>query len=280
MNPPGPTDDPSTDPGIPESPARVIEVHLKQPPIAVEKASPGKWDERCERGLKAVKVVWEGLKVLAVALLVLVISANWSPIRQFLTSKFGQVVAVRFGGTEIRFAEESRKQATDELKALISTNNPATNWARLSPQFDAALKRLERSQPVVNGSSVLWVDDHPLRNESLIRLLESYGIRVWLALNNEEALTLAKRVPVDLVLSDIGRDAGNESRRTGLDLPGKLFKAGFDWPVIYFVAQYDRWQEAIPPGAQAETRELPELIHLVCEHLERAYYLRVFAGRE
>ncbi len=214
------------------------------------------------------------LKLAASLFLTAVIVFNWRPIWCFLSEKAQGLSAINIAGAEFRFSEKAKDEALERLKVKSQSDAWPTNWAFAFPQLDAARKRMDKVQPYLAGANVLWVNDFPNEIDPLVKLFEAYGIRVWLALDNANAVALARRVPVDLVVSDIYRNSQTETGNTGLELPNQLEAKRLNLPVVYFVATYDPETQRIPAGARAETTDLPELIHLVCDYLERAYFIR------
>lgn len=69
------------------------------------------------------------------------------------------------------------------------------------------------------GARILWVDDHPENNSSLVSALTSLGIQVDLALSTEEALRRIERGGYALVITDLGRREDDvENEMAGRDL--------------------------------------------------------------
>jgi CheY-like chemotaxis protein len=86
---------------------------------------------------------------------------------------------------------------------------------------------------------ILWVDDVPANNRGEIQVLRLRGITVDTATTNKEALSYAKREPYDVVVSDIGRNGG-EQGNAGLELPRLLREAGSSTPVAFYVETVDK----------------------------------------
>lgn len=71
---------------------------------------------------------------------------------------------------------------------------------------------------ILHGKRILWVDDRPTNNVRERQAFEALGIRVDLALNTKEALSLlAPPCPFDLVISDMGRPPDSSAGYTLLD---------------------------------------------------------------
>jgi DNA-binding response OmpR family regulator len=87
--------------------------------------------------------------------------------------------------------------------------------------------------------TILLVDDDALMRRSLAFHLEQAGYRVHTAASAEDALTLVRRTPPDLVLLDIGLP-----EMDGLDALREL-KAEHDLPVIFLTARRRQLDEIL-----------------------------------
>ena len=86
---------------------------------------------------------------------------------------------------------------------------------------------------------ILLVDDDALMRRSLAFNLEQAGFRASAAANAEDALSLARQTPPDLVLLDIGLPGMD-----GLDAI-KRFKEQFHLPVIFVTARHRNLDEVL-----------------------------------
>ena len=86
---------------------------------------------------------------------------------------------------------------------------------------------------------ILLVDDDALMRRSLAFNLEQAGFRASTAANAEDALSLARQNPPDLVLLDIGLPGMD-----GLDAV-KRFKEQFHLPVIFVTARHRNFDEVL-----------------------------------
>lgn len=97
---------------------------------------------------------------------------------------------------------------------------------------DAAISATKDSVQVY--APILWVDDRPGNNTSLVSALTALGIQVDLALTTAEAL---ERLPgrYGLLISDLGRLEGGEQRdMAGRELAIQARKAGFARPIFIY----------------------------------------------
>ncbi len=108
------------------------------------------------------------------------------------------------------------------------------------------LDRLKAAGDTLRETSILWLDDHPVRNAVERRFLARAGIWVETVTSTEEARDALQWARFDLVISDMERDHEEpaplitEVARTLLDAT----------PVIYYVGEVDR-AKGVPPSAHA-----------------------------
>src|SRR5262249_10254076 len=86
---------------------------------------------------------------------------------------------------------------------------------------------------ILNGWSVLVVDDEPDSLEVASRLLRHYGATVWLATNGEEALEVVQEHRPTVVISDLSMPVMDG---WGLIYELKLNRSTIDLPVIALTA--------------------------------------------
>jgi hypothetical protein len=124
------------------------------------------------------------------------------------------------------------------------------------------MQRLSRGKDLLQGASVLWVDDHPEGNRWEIAALEAAGVRVRTVETTRAALAVLPE-GYHLVISDVARGANS---REGLDALPALARVAPGIRVILYVGKF---QPAVPPGAFGITNRPDELLHLVMDALER-----------
>ena len=99
---------------------------------------------------------------------------------------------------------------------------------------------------------LLWVDDHPENNVSIVRALQGLGISVDTVLSTREALAHLERQTYGLIISDLGRfEDGEEQPMAGKDLLDALKERGITTPVIIFAGARGKQleQELLAAGA-------------------------------
>jgi CheY-like chemotaxis protein len=103
----------------------------------------------------------------------------------------------------------------------------------------------------LGGMRILWVDDHPNNNASLVGLLMERGVReVDIARNQEEADRAIAARPPDLLISDVRRGPAPEAGFTHVE---RLVREGlYPGEVVFFTSR-------VTPAREARARELNAL---------------------
>jgi len=180
------------------------------------------------------------------------VAATWTRIKTVFTAQAGRELAPQDTTAASFAALLERSELAQELQTIL--------------EGSSALRRAARVQEVFRGAAILWCDDHPENNEWECTILKLLGASVTPVLDNSEAIGAAKASHFDLVLSDIDRGG----RPEGLSLPSRL-KPVSEARVIYYVGTVD---PTLPPpeGSFGITRHPEELIHLICDVLERTRF--------
>ncbi|WP_147572903.1 response regulator transcription factor [Cellulomonas massiliensis] len=129
---------------------------------------------------------------------------------------------------------------------------------------DAAQKAVKQRGEMAAAAllPVLWVDDNPSNNTSLVDALERVQVHVDLARSTEEALALAASREYGVVITDMGRrEGGKFDPDAGLTLLRELRASGQDVPVFVYTSAraQDRQQDALDAGATLVTSRPTEL---------------------
>jgi CheY-like chemotaxis protein len=124
------------------------------------------------------------------------------------------------------------------------------------------VRRLERSQSVVRGASILWIDDTPQNNANESSILTTFGAQITTAKTSAEAEKQLKKGRFDLVISDIRREGEADKGLRFLEQHSKLPST------IFYVRDCDE-ARGTPPHAFAITNRPHQLLHYVLDALER-----------
>lgn len=205
------------------------------------------------------------------------------PLRSLLDSAASRRFTLKVGGNELTMEEASEQQRAliqDLQQQIVAirqelTAQPHPPTKRL-PDGDFPLAsegtgrpgRAARSgdddspgpapePPVSSPATVLWVDDQPRNNSTLIAHLEEMGLSVETVGSTQEALGLLERRRYDRVITDMGRFEGGTYHATaGIDLVRALRNLGSEVPVIVYTSREQvrsHHEEAEQAGAQLVT---------------------------
>lgn len=115
---------------------------------------------------------------------------------------------------------------------------------------------------------ILWVDDYPINNESVVNLFEDKNIRFDIALTTKQGLELYKSELYDLIITDMGR--GDESD-AGLSLLKELKLLHCKIPIIVYAScrAIERYgDESFRLGAYKVTNGIGSIISVISDILE------------
>jgi CheY-like chemotaxis protein len=130
---------------------------------------------------------------------------------------------------------------------------------------------LESARTLVQGRSVLWVDDNPENNEFETALLRRYGVHVDPVRSTKEALAFLSRGPCDLIISDVSRVEEGVSRPgAGYDLLDALGTSGPRIPLIFYTGAVTRIDVTRARAALGAADDVGNLVNLIVHALTRA----------
>ena len=182
----------------------------------------------------------------------------YTPIRTLVESALKRKFTIKVAGNELTMEEASEQQ-----RAIIS--DIQNKLAELEKQLNANSNagQVEFATESESSKRILWVDDNPKNNSFLVASLEERGVRVDIALSTEEGLEKFKRLPYDIVLSDMGRP---ENEKAGIDLAKKIKSMNPKIPVYIFCGSWaarNLRKEALNAGVTAITSSGTTLLSLL-----------------
>ncbi|HEU5130021.1 MAG TPA: response regulator [Glycomyces sp.] len=127
-----------------------------------------------------------------------------------------------------------------------------------------AATRLSLSTDLLQGGAILWVDDHPEWNESLVRLFRTAGITVDTVDSTDAALHAMSIAPYDLVITDMRREDEPAGETAGMALLDRMVAAGIPTPAVFFSGPADAFA-ALHPRAAVATNSPEELVNCVID---------------
>ncbi|MFI0977621.1 response regulator [Streptomyces sp. NPDC021093] len=181
----------------------------------------------------------------------------WSLRGTIIQRMVPRLTAVRALGVEIELAAELLDRAQSESQTVAT----ATATDRR-----AALGRLEHAADVLQGGRILWIDDHPEGNASLVELFRTAGIEVDVSVSTEEATPLFRRNTYDIIISDIDRDGDQQA---GIAMLRVLERYGIHTPVLIYAGNFDP-ERGVDRRIFGATTMPVELVHYVIDLMERA----------
>jgi len=147
------------------------------------------------------------------------------------------IVAAPPGGANGYYPPPTAPRRTTYAAVPLPPYPQTTAYAQPAAQRGLrAATRLALSADLLQGGAILWVDDHPKWNESLVRLFRTAGITVDTVTSTEEAMAVLAKRSYDLVISDMARQAEPEGDLAGLKLLDGMIAAGIPTPAAFFTS--------------------------------------------
>lgn len=173
------------------------------------------------------------------------------PIRELLP----RVERFEALGMKVDVLQRQLEEAAEKMQTKIEEG-----------QASRLVQRARRLEDVLEGASILWVDDNPGNNRPVERILRSdFGVNVRVAIDTDEAMDSLRHTDFDLVVSDMRRGA---EPTAGLTLLNEMRREDFDQLFIVYSAGFDPAQ-GVPRGVFASTAGPENLLHYVMDALER-----------
>jgi len=178
----------------------------------------------------------------------------------FLTGS-GEAYRRTVGGTKKLSGAELFVALAAPLQAKVTKPREPS----LVASFPSIYRRASLVQGVVCGRRVLWVDDQPSNNFYERLGLAQLGLIVDVAEPTEQALSSARYLRPDVIVSDMAR---NGEQDAGLQLLAALRAEGINTPVIFYVGEVIA-ARGVPAGAFGITDLPDEVLHLILDVIER-----------
>jgi CheY-like chemotaxis protein len=186
------------------------------------------------------------------------------PISRFLESLTSADLDI--AGNKIKL-QRKVAEVTAALSVAEAKSTGTADAGATSPEKIESLARNAVSNMGLVGGShpprLLWVDDMPQNNISLVHSFEAVGMSIDKALDTEEGLAMLQHRPYDLIIEDMGRPSGKDA---GYEFLAALKEQNISIPVIIFAARMGNVElrnDAISRGAIAATNRPSEVFRLV-----------------
>lgn len=158
------------------------------------------------------------------------------PIKDVFSTARTRGFTIKVGGNELTFTEASRQQLSQindlqeqivrlagEIEQLKGNNVPGV--AELKSSYNAPKR-------------ILWVDDYPSNNATIVAHLTNLGMKVETALTTKEGLERFHADQFDMVITDMGRnEEGSENPHAGIDLTKAIRSYDDSLPILIFCSR-------------------------------------------
>ena len=130
---------------------------------------------------------------------------------------------------------------------------------------DQVARRAARLESVIRGARVLLVNDVPSEMRHAIAILRALTVEVEVVTSSEDAISLLRQHPYDVVISDMCRGPIQDEGMRFLD---RMRSDGLHIHTIFTVGQYEP-SRGTPPYAFGITNRMDELLNLLFDAFER-----------
>jgi len=148
----------------------------------------------------------------------------------------------------------------EKLDSIPSRDSVSTASGRIQVS-----RRAARLGGIIQGSSILLVNDVPAEMLGVVSILEELGVDVAVATTTADAVKLASIKSFDAIISDMRRGVVVDE---GIKFLAILESQGPHPPVIFTVGQYQP-DRGTPPYAFGITNRVDDLLNLIFDALER-----------
>ncbi|MFC4334417.1 response regulator [Salininema proteolyticum] len=169
------------------------------------------------------------------------------------------------GSAEIDWMD-AKSYAREPSGDAPSTPAPRQRTKLTPRSLTRTSRRLVQNADAFKGRSVLWVDDVPTNNYSLMRLLNSMGATVHTARSTRQALDYLQAFVYDVVITDLRRTTEEPVDTAGMTLVRSLREEGIGVPVVFYTAQH-AVLPGVPDGAAGSTDRADELVNILIDLL-------------
>lgn len=201
------------------------------------------------------------LKLFWFVFAVVVFALFYKPIRYELLPNLSQI---KIAGVEASFINQqfdlilSGKCGSPETR---DTFHIVTERARTQ-----LIRRARSLSALIEGSTILWIDDNPSYNRCERNILETIGISVDTAVTSDQAGILLAARGYDLVISDVYRQTTPDA---GIRFLSSAPFTALDVPLVFYTGSYNEINRGVPRRAYAVAHRPDYLIHFVLDVLER-----------
>ena len=151
-------------------------------------------------------------------------------------------------------------------------NNVEERLEEMQPLIWKSIEEIPRNTNIKGKTKdkrnrILWVDDYPSNNKSVVNLFEDKGIHFDIALTTEQGLEFYRNEAYDLIITDMGREVGSDA---GLTLLKELRLLHCQIPIIVYASRraiHKYGEEALKLGVYKVTNGMGNIISAISEIL-------------
>jgi CheY-like chemotaxis protein len=207
----------------------------------------------------------QAIAALAWPLIVIIILISFRDVvKAVLDSAKWRKFTIKVGGNELTMEE-----ANEQQRQLISDLQKQIVDIKKTLDAFTATRQVKETESVGMTTdkvkSILWVDDVPRNNATLVETLSNIGIDVVTATSTAEAVAKFESKKFDRIISDMGRnESGQYNRTAGISLINQIRSIDRNIPIVIYsssrTAQTYR-QEALAAGANEITSSAMTLLN-------------------
>jgi CheY-like chemotaxis protein len=215
-------------------------------------------------------VAVEAIKIVPAILWVVFAALVFLTLRRAILPQFGRLSTVKTPVFEASFTEKAEK-LLGQAAAIVENGPPPEGERQTAPTASerrGTVSRLEHAIDYLKGGRILWVDDHPEWNGSLVSLFREVGMIVDTSQSTDQALSRLRSHSYDIVITDMRRDTEEPADVAGMTLLSALDRHLAPLPVIVFAAAFDPMR-GVHPGIFAYTNRTDDVVQYVIDLMER-----------
>lgn len=167
----------------------------------------------------------------------------------------------------IQKIQQEYLRTIQDLQSQLNQNN--SQDIQQIKEVDSLSDRINIFLSTRQSRNVLWVDDNPANNASIVKHLNGKGLNTVISLNNNDALEKLSSIEFELIISDMNRD-GNSLE--GIDLIESIRAKDNLVPIIIYsssaAADSSKINRAMSSGANLVTSNYKQLINKVNKIVE------------
>ncbi len=212
--------------------------------------------------------VLDGLAALAWPLLVLILLVKFSKsIEGIIKSAGKRKFSIKVGDNELTMEEASEQQRLliNDLQEQVVTLQKRIESSHVFPE--GAHKLSTEKDHVISINRILWVDDYPSNNASIIAHLSDLGVDIVTSLSTKEGLRKFHSNKYDAIISDMSRrEDGKSNPSAGVDLVSAIREIDKDVPVFIFCSRRGKERaekNALNAGANSVTASGVQLLNML-----------------